>query len=69
MNTPSPRVPRQLDRCEVCQRVLEQRPDPKRARCADHLDQLDLFSRRAVRRPRRWPTPPGGTGWLGGERR
>ncbi|MQA15709.1 MAG: hypothetical protein GEV09_16560 [Pseudonocardiaceae bacterium] len=51
----SSRVPRQLDRCEVCQRVLESRPDPKRRRCAEHLDQLHLFPSSAVRRPRRWP--------------
>jgi hypothetical protein len=31
-----------MDRCEVCQRVLVERPDPKRRRCADHLAQLVL---------------------------
>lgn len=48
------------DRCEVCHRTLAARPDPKRRRCAEHLDQLDLFPRTAVRTPRRrsdeWPT-------------
>ena len=29
-------------RCEVCRVVLHTRPDPRRRRCADHLDQLAL---------------------------
>lgn len=29
-------------RCEVCRVVLHERPDPRRRRCADHLDQLAL---------------------------
>lgn len=37
------------DRCEVCDAVIEHRPDPKRRRCADHLDQLDLIPLSRVR--------------------
>jgi len=65
--TPTPRMRRMHDRCEVCQRVLDHRPDPTRPRCADHLGQLALFPRRAVRKPRRWPTPPGTARAMGGE--
>jgi hypothetical protein len=55
MSTPSPRSRHAYDRCEVCHRVLDERPDPKRRRCGEHLAQCDLFPRTAVRRPRRWP--------------
>jgi len=65
---PSSRGRRSYDRCEVCQRILDDRPDPARPRCADHLGQLELFPRRAVRKPRRWPTPRGGTRPIGGAR-
>lgn len=37
------------DRCEVCDVVIEQRPDPNRRRCTDHLDQLDLIPLARVR--------------------
>lgn len=42
-------------RCEVCRAVLVERPDPRRRRCADHLDQHPLFPLSAVpgRRPRK----------------
>ncbi len=58
--TPKPRLPRKLDRCEVCHWALDTRPDARRRRCAEHLDQLHLFSAAAVRKPRRWP------GWQAG---
>lgn len=35
-------------RCEVCRAVLNERPDPRRRRCADHLDQQPLFPLTAV---------------------
>ncbi|AEA27660.1 hypothetical protein Psed_5530 [Pseudonocardia dioxanivorans CB1190] len=35
-------------RCEVCRVVLGERPDPRRRRCADHLDQQPLFPLSAV---------------------
>ncbi len=66
--TPTRRMRRMYDRCEVCQRVLDHRPDPARARCAEHLGQLELFPRRVVRKPRRWPTPSGGMRPIGGGR-
>lgn len=37
-------------RCEVCRAVLHERPDPRRRRCADHLDQLVLMPLSSVRR-------------------
>ncbi|WP_132429490.1 hypothetical protein [Pseudonocardia endophytica] len=46
-------------RCEVCRVVLHERPDPRRRRCADHLDQLALVpltqvpGRTRTRKPRK----------------
>ncbi|MDN5914908.1 MAG: hypothetical protein L0I76_07340 [Pseudonocardia sp.] len=37
-------------RCEVCRTPLHERPDPRRRRCADHLDQLALVPLTTVRR-------------------
>jgi hypothetical protein len=37
------------DRCEVCNAVIEQRPEPKRRRCSDHLDQLVLIPAALIR--------------------
>jgi hypothetical protein len=42
-----------MDRCEVCNHVIDQRPDPKRRRCAEHLDQLVLVPAVAIRKPKR----------------
>jgi hypothetical protein len=50
------------DRCEVCTRVLDSRPDPNRRRCAEHLNQLALFPLSAVRKPRRRRTTRRETG-------
>ncbi|MDN5920755.1 MAG: hypothetical protein L0I76_37580 [Pseudonocardia sp.] len=36
-------------RCEVCRTPLHERPDPRRRRCADHLDQLALVPLTTVR--------------------
>lgn len=36
-------------RCEVCRAPLHERPDPRRRRCADHLDQLALVPLTSVR--------------------
>ena len=44
-----PRPPR----CEVCRTPLHERPDPRRRRCADHLDQLALVPLTTVRTTRR----------------
>jgi hypothetical protein len=38
------------DRCEVCNAVIEQRPQPKQRRCSDHLDQLVLVPAALVRK-------------------
>lgn len=38
------------DRCEVCNAVIEQRPQPTRRRCADHLDQLVLVPAALIRK-------------------
>lgn len=43
-------------RCEVCRVVLHERPDPRRRRCADHLDQLALVPLTAVPGHRTRPT-------------
>lgn len=45
-------------RCEVCRTPLHQRPDLRRRRCADHLDQLALVPLTTVRATR---TRKGGT--------
>ncbi|WP_161992495.1 hypothetical protein [Pseudonocardia sp. EV170527-09] len=37
-------------RGEVCRTPLHERPDPRRRRCADHLDQLVLVPLATVRR-------------------
>lgn len=47
--TKPPRPPR----CEVCRTPLHERPDPRRRRCADHLDQLVLVPLTTVRTTRR----------------
>lgn len=62
MTTPPPRTKRMYDRCEVCARIIEHRPDPRRRRCADHLAQRELFPRSAARRPRSWQSSPGSRG-------
>jgi hypothetical protein len=41
------------DRCEVCRVALVERPDSRRRRCADHLDQLVLVPLNHVRRARK----------------
>jgi hypothetical protein len=45
------------DRCEVCRVVLAERPDPRRRRCADHVDQAVLFPITHVRPTRRTRSP------------
>jgi hypothetical protein len=40
------------DRCEVCRAVLADRPEPRRRRCVDHVDQAVLFPLTHVRRTR-----------------
>ncbi len=40
-------------RCEVCRTPLHERPDPRRRRCADHLNQLALVPLTTVRPARR----------------
>jgi hypothetical protein len=39
-------------RCEVCRAVLADRPEPRRRRCTDHVDQAVLFPLTHVRRTR-----------------
>lgn len=50
--TSSGRVRACMDRCEVCNRVIEQRPVANRRRCADHLDQLVLVPAAAIKKKR-----------------
>ncbi|MEV1296166.1 hypothetical protein [Pseudonocardia sp. NPDC049635] len=49
MNATKPTRPA---RCEVCRAPLHERPDPRRRRCADHLDQLALVPLSTVRTTR-----------------
>ncbi len=49
MNATKPTRPA---RCEVCRTPLHERPDPRRRRCADHLDQLALVPLTVVRTAR-----------------
>lgn len=49
MNATKPTRPA---RCEVCRIPLHERPDPRRRRCADHLDQLALVPLSTVRTAR-----------------
>jgi hypothetical protein len=44
--------PIKTDRCEVCNRVIAERPVRNRRRCADHLDQLVLVPARQLAKPR-----------------
>lgn len=48
-------------RCEVCRAVLVDRPDPRRRRCTDHLDQQPLFPLTAVPGRTRSTRKTGGT--------
>ncbi len=49
----NPNIPARSDRCEVCNRVIGQRPVRNRRRCAEHLDQLVLVAANQVGKPRR----------------
>lgn len=46
-------VPVARDRCEVCQRVIVQRPDQRKRRCAEHVHDLALFPLSACKKPKR----------------
>ena len=41
------------DRCEVCNRVIGQRPDQRKRRCAEHLDERALFPVSACKKKKR----------------
>jgi hypothetical protein len=49
----SGKAPIERDRCEVCSRVISQRPNPRKRRCGDHLEVAPLFPVSACKKPKR----------------
>jgi hypothetical protein len=51
--TTSGKAPIARDRCEVCSRVISQRPNPRKRRCGDHLEVAPLFPVSACKKTKR----------------
>jgi hypothetical protein len=49
----SNKAPLARDRCEVCSRVITQRPNPRKRRCRDHVEVAALFPLSACKKPKR----------------
>lgn len=48
-----------MERCEVCNRVIKARLNPRKRRCSEHVHVAPLFPLTAVRKPRRAGTQGG----------